>query len=69
MPRPKVCQHDPLAPMTSLRIESGLFGAMRVHCLVCDKANQVGRKSGRFDPIGAFDAVETSPSTSTGNAP
>lgn len=43
-----VCQHDPLKPKTSLRVETHPFAGIRVHCEVCDGSASVGKKSGKI---------------------
>lgn len=44
----KTCQHNPLQPNTSLRIETHPFCGVRIACLVCSDYATVGRKSGKI---------------------
>lgn len=48
------CQHDPLAVCCTLLIESSSLHGSRIRCWVCDRSNQIGLKTGRIDPMGAF---------------
>jgi hypothetical protein len=44
------CQHNPLRPNPTLRVESDVFGNYRIHCLVCDSAAAFAPRTGKITP-------------------